>query len=116
MHQQRLSVRGVPSAVADDAGREPGAHRADRRERRALAEVADKEQRVLGSKEHFAKRVAMDLFRYMESFQAATVLNSEQMVVPLNILDRWFTKFVDSSEETRTSSRAPPRGLRRDTS
>ena len=60
-----------------------------------IAEVAEKEQRVLGSKEHFAKRVAMDLFRYMESFQAATVLNSEQMVVPLNILDRWFTKFLD---------------------
>lgn len=48
-----------------------------------------------GSKEEFAKRVAMDLFRYMESFQAATLINAEQMVVPLNILDRWFNKFQD---------------------
>ena len=35
----------------------------------------------------------MDLFRYMESFQAATQINSEQMIVPMNILDRWFNKF-----------------------
>ena len=58
-----------------------------------LAEVAGKEQIVLGSKEEFARRVAMDLFRYMESFQAATQVSQEHMVVPMNVLDRWFNKF-----------------------
>mmetsp|Transcript_13417 Transcript_13417/g.21903 ORF Transcript_13417/g.21903 Transcript_13417/m.21903 type:complete len:189 (-) Transcript_13417:47-613(-) len=60
-----------------------------------IADTVGKEQHVVGSKEEFAKRVAMDLFRYMESFQAATAISAEQMVVPLNILDRWFNKFQD---------------------
>ena len=39
-----------------------------------VAELAAKESAKLGSKETFARRVAMDLFRYMESFQAATAV------------------------------------------
>lgn len=58
-----------------------------------IADVVGKEQQVLGSKEEFAKRVAMDLFRYMESF--ASAINPEQMVVPMNCLDRWFNKFSE---------------------
>lgn len=34
-------------------------------------------------------------FYGLESFQAATQVNAEQMVVPLNVLDRWFNKFQD---------------------
>jgi ribulose-phosphate 3-epimerase len=60
-----------------------------------VAELAAKESAKLGSKETFAKRVAMDLFRYMESFQAATAVSADHMVVPMNVLDRWFTKFQD---------------------
>jgi hypothetical protein len=60
-----------------------------------VAELANKESAKLGSKETFAKRVAMDLFRYMESFQAATAVSADHMVVPMNVLDRWFTKFQD---------------------
>lgn len=59
------------------------------------ADVAEKERMALGSKETFAKRVATDLFRYMESFQAATAISAEHMVVPMNVLDRWFIKFQD---------------------
>jgi ribulose-phosphate 3-epimerase len=60
-----------------------------------VAELAAKESAKLGSKETFARRVAMDLFRYMESFQAATAVSADHMVVPMNVLDRWFTKFQD---------------------
>jgi ribulose-phosphate 3-epimerase len=60
-----------------------------------VADLAAKESLKLGSKETFAKRVAMDLFRYMESFQAATAISADHMVVPMNVLDRWFTKFQE---------------------
>ena len=60
-----------------------------------VADGAEKERMALGSKETFAKRVATDLFRYMESFQAATAISAEHMVVPMNVLDRWFIKFQD---------------------
>jgi hypothetical protein len=38
---------------------------------------------VLGSKEEFAKRVAMDLFRYMESF-----IGDDRLGVG-NVIDNW---------------------------
>jgi len=50
-----------------------------------------KEGSKLGAKEDFAKRVGMDLFRYIESFQTSSMNN--EIVVPSNILERWFTKF-----------------------
>ena len=43
---------------------------------------------MLGSKEDFAKRVAMDLFRYMESF-----LGDDRLGVG-NVIDNWF-KFLN---------------------
>jgi len=52
------------------------------------AEVVGKEQQVLGSKEEFAKRVAMDLFRYMESF-----IGDDRLGVG-NVIDNWFNKFL----------------------
>ena len=54
-----------------------------------LSEVAGREQLVLGSKEDFAKRVAMDLFRYMESF-----LGDDRLGVG-NVIDNWFNKFLN---------------------
>jgi len=54
-----------------------------------LAGVLAKEEAWrYGAKEAFAKRVAMDLFRYLESFA-----DSSQLVVPAKFLDAWFTKF-----------------------
>lgn len=58
-----------------------------------LADVEGKESTKLGSKETFARRVAFDLFRFMESFQQNVGTSSEFMTVPMNVLDRWFTKF-----------------------
>lgn len=58
-----------------------------------LAELTNKEGIRLGAKEDFAKRVALDLFRFLESFSAGTVVGPDQLVVPANFLDRWFVKF-----------------------
>mmetsp|Transcript_253 Transcript_253/g.556 ORF Transcript_253/g.556 Transcript_253/m.556 type:complete len:91 (+) Transcript_253:424-696(+) len=58
-----------------------------------VSALAQKEGARLGAKEEFAKRVAMDLFRFLESFNAGTVVGPDQLVVPANFLDRWFQKF-----------------------
>ena len=59
-----------------------------------LADLAMKEGERLGAKENFAKMVAMDLFRYLESFNAGTRAGPDTLVVPANFLDRWFEKFA----------------------
>mmetsp|Transcript_58564 Transcript_58564/g.186703 ORF Transcript_58564/g.186703 Transcript_58564/m.186703 type:complete len:192 (-) Transcript_58564:10-585(-) len=59
------------------------------------AEAAEKIGQRVGAKEDFAKRVAMDLFRFMESFQGSVPQLPNMLVVPTNVLDRWFTKFQD---------------------
>lgn len=58
-----------------------------------LAEVAAKEGSKLGAKEDFAKRVAMDLFRFMESFGQGP--GGDTIVVPTNILERWYTRLSE---------------------
>lgn len=60
-----------------------------------IEEAALKEQQVVGAKEDFAKRVAMDLFRFMESFSGSNPVQTytDAIVVPSNCLDSWFTKF-----------------------
>jgi hypothetical protein len=75
--QQSLSL--IPSAALIGIALEP------------LSECLAKEGSALGSREEFAKRVGMDLFRYMESYQ--TVQMGDQLVVPSNCLDKWFVKF-----------------------
>ncbi|GAX77366.1 hypothetical protein CEUSTIGMA_g4812.t1 [Chlamydomonas eustigma] len=57
------------------------------------AEIIKKEGSKLGAREDFAKRVGMDLFRFMESFQTQQM--GDHIVVPANVLDRWFIKFTD---------------------
>mmetsp|Transcript_9014 Transcript_9014/g.19382 ORF Transcript_9014/g.19382 Transcript_9014/m.19382 type:complete len:193 (+) Transcript_9014:81-659(+) len=56
-------------------------------------EIIQKEGSKLGAREDFAKRVGMDLFRFMESFQTQAM--GDHIVVPANALDRWFIKFTD---------------------
>uniref|UniRef100_A0A061QT79 Hikeshi-like C-terminal domain-containing protein n=1 Tax=Tetraselmis sp. GSL018 TaxID=582737 RepID=A0A061QT79_9CHLO len=56
-----------------------------------LAEVMGKEGSKLGAREDFAKRVAMDLFNFMQSF--SQVAAGGNLIVPQNCLDKWFTKF-----------------------
>ncbi|KAL3132314.1 hypothetical protein ABBQ32_008892 [Trebouxia sp. C0010 RCD-2024] len=56
-----------------------------------LAEVVQKEGTKLASRQEFAKRVALDLFRYMESFNSGSA--GDTLVLPSNVLERWFSKF-----------------------
>lgn len=57
------------------------------------AELAAKEGAKMGAREDYAKRVAYNLFRFMESFGGARADNN--LVVPMNILDMWFRRFQD---------------------
>ncbi|CAG9464219.1 unnamed protein product [Pedinophyceae sp. YPF-701] len=50
-------------------------------------EVAEKEAPKVAAKGDFARRVGLDLFRYLESF------NIPEQYLPSSILDRWFQKF-----------------------
>lgn len=60
-----------------------------------LALAMEKENALMQHKEEFAKRVAEDLFRYMQSFQADGSGASDRMVVPVNILQKWYEKFTN---------------------
>lgn len=51
-----------------------------------------KEGAKLGAKEDFCKRVGMDLFQYMQSFGDVRSVGPEQLLVPTNVLDKWFTR------------------------
>lgn len=57
-------------------------------------EVVQKEGTKLASRHEFAKRVGMDLYRYMESFNAGTA-SGDQLILPSNVLERWFARFED---------------------
>ncbi|CAL8460555.1 g84 [Coccomyxa elongata] len=56
-----------------------------------LAEVLQREGTKLASRQEFAKRVALDLFRYMESFNKGT--SGDMLVLPISCLEQWFQKF-----------------------
>ena len=45
----------------------------------------------MGDKQEFAKRVGMDLFRFLESFSTQRV--SDAILMPTDALDKWFIKF-----------------------
>ena len=53
-------------------------------------ELEQKEGAQVASRAEFAKRVALDLFRFMESFNVSAA--GDQLVVPANIIERWHTK------------------------
>ena len=52
-----------------------------------------KEGSKLAGKQEYAKRVAMSLFRYMESFSSGGSAN--QLVLPTNALEQWFNRFSE---------------------
>ena len=54
-------------------------------------EVAQREGTKLASRQEFAKRVALDLFRFMESFNKG--VQGDMLVLPTNCLELWFNKF-----------------------
>ncbi|GIL90040.1 hypothetical protein Vretifemale_17771, partial [Volvox reticuliferus] len=56
-------------------------------------QIIQKEGSAHGAKEEFAKRVGLDLFRFLESFQTQQM--GDHIVVPMNALDRWFVRFSE---------------------
>lgn len=58
-----------------------------------LSEAAAKEGSKLGAREDFAKKVGLDLYRFLESFAIQQL--QDKIVVPTDILDRWLTKFSE---------------------
>jgi ribulose-phosphate 3-epimerase len=56
-------------------------------------EVIQREGSKLASRQEFAKRVAMDLFRFMESFSKG--VSGDTLILPTDCLERWFAKFDD---------------------
>jgi ribulose-phosphate 3-epimerase len=53
--------------------------------------VLQREGSRLASRQEFAKRVALDLFRFMESFNKGTA--GDMLVLPTNCLELWYQKF-----------------------
>ncbi|KAF0694822.1 Aste57867_14346 [Aphanomyces stellatus] len=49
------------------------------------------EESGLMERKAFAHKIALDLFNYMSSFSTST--NSNVMVIPTNLLDRWMERF-----------------------
>lgn len=58
-----------------------------------VVDLAAKEGSKLGAREDFAKRVGLDLYRYLESFQSQR--SGDALIIPGDALDRWFKKFSD---------------------
>lgn len=57
-----------------------------------VAEAAAKHGAKIGAKEDFCKRVGMDLFQYMQSYGGVSSVGTDQLLVPANVLDKWFTR------------------------
>lgn len=57
-----------------------------------LVEAGSKEGAKIGAKSEFCKRVGLDLFQYMQSFGNVSTVGPDQLLVPANVLDRWFTR------------------------
>lgn len=55
-----------------------------------MQELVNKESAKMGAREDFARRVAFNLFRFIESFGSRS---GDQIIAPSNVIDRWFLKF-----------------------
>lgn len=58
----------------------------------SLQELSEKEGSKLGAKEDFAKMVGLDLFNFMQSFGGVSQVGGDKLLVPANILDRWYER------------------------
>ena len=66
------------------------------------ATLAEKESIHVGEKTEFARRVGMDLFRFMQSFPSHIHNNREFMLVPHDIIGSWFTRFKTKYEKDQS--------------
>jgi hypothetical protein len=56
-----------------------------------LAELATREATAVASKQEYARRVALDMFRFMQSFP--TTPRGDTLLIPANVLELWLAKF-----------------------
>lgn len=59
----------------------------------ALVDAQQKEGKTHVSRQDWAHRVGLDLFRFMESYQRSNADSSDCMVVPADCFDRWWRRF-----------------------
>ena len=67
-----------------------------------MATLAEKESIHVGEKTEFARRVGMDLFRFMQSFPSHIHNNREYMLVPHDIITTWFNRFKTKFEKDQS--------------
>lgn len=58
-----------------------------------LSDLGSKEGSRLGEKMDYARRVGLDLARFMQSYPTQMVNGGEVMLVPANVMNLWLTKF-----------------------
>ena len=95
MRRQRETVRRLCASLARGRRRRAHPTAAVGVSIEPLASALEKESGLVRHKETFAKRVAEDLYVYMQSFQTDESAASDRMVVPVNILQKWFEKFTN---------------------
>jgi len=80
-----LSTTGpVPTAITFGVSLEPVEN---------MVNIGAVKNRVDQSKLLVARKIAGDLFRYMQSFDTGAAARNGSMIVPNNIFDRWFNRF-----------------------
>ena len=57
--------------------------------------MAFKEKIQYDINQEFAKRLAKNLYNYLDSFNQNQDQNRQLLVVPINSLEKWYTKFLD---------------------
>ncbi|KAI8465157.1 MAG: hypothetical protein J3K34DRAFT_437891 [Monoraphidium minutum] len=58
-----------------------------------LSDLSAKEGSRLGAKMDYARRVGLDLVRFMQSYPTQVVNGGEVMLVPPNVMNLWLNKF-----------------------
>ena len=58
-------------------------------------EMAFKQKIQYDINQEFAKRLAKNLYNYLDSFNQNQDQNRQLLVVPINTLEKWYTKFLD---------------------
>ena len=58
-------------------------------------EMAFKEKIQVDINQEFAKRLAKNLYNYLDSFNQNQDHNRELLAVPVNFFDKWYNKFLN---------------------
>ena len=58
-------------------------------------EMAFKEKIQFDINQEFAKRLAKNLYNYLDSFNQNQDQNKQLLIVPINTLENWYNKFLN---------------------